>query len=81
MTALDGLLFRLFIKSNDLQKSLRALNLSDEHPKSVTTIQKIVNSYNETIPRLLVQKTPEHKLNGKDVRITFNEFLKELSIH
>ena len=49
MTALDGLPFRIFITSDDLRKSLKALNLSDKLPKSATTIQKIVTSYSETI--------------------------------
>ena len=56
MTALDGLPFRNFITSDDLRKSLKALNLSDKLPKSATTIQKIVTNYSETIRQLVIKE-------------------------
>ena len=74
MTTLDGLPFRIFISSDDLRKSLKALNLSDKLPKSATTIQKIVTSYSETNRQLVIKEISEYKLNGKGFSITFDEW-------
>lgn len=74
MTARDGLPFRVFITSDDLRKSLKALNLSDELPKSANTIKKIVTDYSEKIRQLLINEISDRKLNGKGFSITFDEW-------
>lgn len=77
MTARDGLPFRVFITSDDLRKSLKALNLTDELPKSAITIRKIVIDYSESIRKLLINEISARKLNGKGFSITFDEWTSQ----
>jgi len=74
MTARDGLPFRVFLTSDDLRKSLKSLNLSDELPKSANTIRKIVMDYTENIRQLLINEISDRKLNENGFSITFDEW-------
>lgn len=79
MTAVDGLSFSTFVKSEDLRQLM--ISSGFEMPKSINTIKDMVMKYSLKVEESLVEQFLSLKKNGQKFSLVFDEWTSTSNKH